>query len=276
LIDDLPPAAAPGKERSEGVVVEDVVDYCAGLDVHRDTVVATVRFPEGNRRCSVTKTFGTDTAELVALGDWLISQSVTRVGLESTGVYWKPVFYQLEERIAQVWLLNAQHLKNVPGRKTDVADSAWIAQLVEHGLVSGSDVADCGRQQRSRRPTLGLSVPGHGHGDPGQPGHGAGRHGFVAGTQHRHANPPRRRTATGAGPVPRTASQRSDGQVDESDSQGEVARTCGADDQDGIAPATTGWTTITLPVGRYELACNNAGHYLAGMYTELDVVAQPD
>jgi uncharacterized cupredoxin-like copper-binding protein len=66
------------------------------------------------------------------------------------------------------------------------------------------------------------------------------------------------------------------GQVDESDSQGEVARTCGADDQDGIAPATTGWTTITLPVGRYELACNNAGHYLAGMYTELDVVAQPD
>ena len=98
-------------------MVEDVVDYCAGLDVHRDTVVATVRFPEGNRRCSVTKTFGTDTAELVALGDWLISQSVTRVGLESTGVYWKPVFYQLEERIAQVWLLNAQHLKNVPGRK---------------------------------------------------------------------------------------------------------------------------------------------------------------
>ena len=66
------------------------------------------------------------------------------------------------------------------------------------------------------------------------------------------------------------------GQVDESDSQGEVARTCGADDQGGIAPATTGWTTITLPVGRYELACNNAGHYLAGMYTELDVVAQPD
>ena len=66
------------------------------------------------------------------------------------------------------------------------------------------------------------------------------------------------------------------GQVDESDSQGEVARTCGADDADGIAAGTTGWTTITLPTGRYELACNNAGHYLAGMYTELDVVAQPD
>ena len=79
-------------------------------------------------------------AELVALGDWLVSQSVTRVGLESTGVYWKPVFYQLEDRLEQVWLLNAQHLKNVPGRKTDVADSAWIAQLVEHGLVRPSFV----------------------------------------------------------------------------------------------------------------------------------------
>jgi transposase len=121
-------------------VVEDVVEYCAGLDVHRDTVVATVRYPEGGRRSSTTRTFGTDTAELVALGDWLVSQSVTRVGLESTGVYWKPVFYQLEERIEQVWLLNAQHLKNVPGRKTDVADSAWIAQLVEHALVRPSFV----------------------------------------------------------------------------------------------------------------------------------------
>jgi len=120
--------------------VEDVVEYCAGLDVHRDTVVATVRYPVGGRRSSTTKTFGTDTAELVALGDWLVSQAVTRVGLESTGVYWKPVFYQLEDRLEQVWLLNAQHLKNVPGRKTDVADSAWIAQLVEHGLVRPSFV----------------------------------------------------------------------------------------------------------------------------------------
>ena len=120
--------------------MEDVVEYCAGLDVHRDTVVATVRYPEGNRRSSTTRTFGTGTAELMALGDWLTSWKVTRVGLESTGVYWKPVFYLLEDRIPQVWLLNAQHLKNVPGRKTDVADSAWIAQLVEHGLVRPSFV----------------------------------------------------------------------------------------------------------------------------------------
>ena len=120
--------------------MDEVVEYCAGLDVHRDTVVATVRFPQGRQRGSETKTFGTDTAELVALGDWLISHRVTRVGLESTGVYWKPVFYLLEDRIEQVWLLNAQHLKNVPGRKTDVVDSAWIAQLVEHGLVRPSFV----------------------------------------------------------------------------------------------------------------------------------------
>src|ERR1700741_45757 len=126
--------------RAKGYAMEDVVEYCAGLDVHRDTVVATVRYPEGNRRCSTTKTFGTDTAELIALGDWLVERKVTRVGLESTGVYWKPVFYLLEDRIPQVWLLNAQHLKNVPGRKTDVVDSAWIAQRVEHGLVRPSFV----------------------------------------------------------------------------------------------------------------------------------------
>ena len=120
--------------------MDEVVEFCAGLDVHRDTVVATVRFPQGRQRGSETKTFGTDTAELVALGDWLISHQVTRVGLESTGVYWKPVFYLLEDRIEQLWLLNAQHLKNVPGRKTDVVDSAWIAQLVEHGLVRPSFV----------------------------------------------------------------------------------------------------------------------------------------
>lgn len=126
--------------RAKGYAMEDVVEYCAGLDVHRDTVVATVRYPEGNRRSSTTKTFGTDTAELIALGDWLVERKVTRVGLESTGVYWKPVFYLLEDRIPQVWLLNAQHLKNVPGRKSDVADSAWIAQLVEYGLVRPSFV----------------------------------------------------------------------------------------------------------------------------------------
>ena len=116
-------------------MVEVIVERCAGLDVHRDTVVATVRFPQGRQRGSETKTFGTDTAELVALGDWLISHQVTRVGLESTGVYWKPVFYLLEDRIEQLWLLNAQHLKNVPGRKTDLLTE--LPRQVWGGCVPG-------------------------------------------------------------------------------------------------------------------------------------------
>jgi transposase len=109
--------------------------------VHRDTVVATVRRPRpGGGRASKTLTFFTTTAELTALGDWLVAEEVDLVGMESTGVYWKPVYFLLEEWISQVWLLNAEHLHNVPGRKTDVADSAWIAQLLEHGLVAPSFV----------------------------------------------------------------------------------------------------------------------------------------
>jgi len=91
-------------------------------------------------RASKTLTFPTTTAGLVALGDWLTTEQVTLVGMESTGVYWKPVFFMLEDRVPEVWLLNAEHLRNVPGRKTDVADSAWIAQLIEHGLVRPSFV----------------------------------------------------------------------------------------------------------------------------------------
>ena len=121
--------------------MEAIVQFCAGLDVHRDTVVATVRRPgPGGKRQAETRTFPADTPGLIALGDWLVVEQVTRAGMESTGVYWKPVFYLLEDRIPEVWLLNAAHLKNVPGRKTDVGDSAWIAQLVEHGLVRPSFV----------------------------------------------------------------------------------------------------------------------------------------
>lgn len=121
--------------------MDKLVEFCAGLDVHRDTVVATVRRPRADGgRASKTLTFPTTTAGLVALGDWLSAEAVTLVGMESTGVYWKPVFFMLEDRVPEVWLLNAEHLRNVPGRKTDVADSVWIAQLVEHGLVRPSFV----------------------------------------------------------------------------------------------------------------------------------------
>jgi transposase len=117
-----------------------LIERCAGLDVHRDTVVATVRRPgPGGVRRSQTRTFSTMTGQLQDLADWLASEKVTLVGMESTGVYWKPVYYVLEERFP-VWVINAEHLRNVPGRKTDVADSVWIAQLLEHGLVSPSFV----------------------------------------------------------------------------------------------------------------------------------------
>lgn len=117
-----------------------LIERCAGWDVHRDTVVATVRRPgPGGARRSETRTYATMTSRLEQLSDWLASEKVTLVGMESTGVYWKPVYYVLEDRFP-VWVINAEHLRNVPGRKTDVADSVWIAQLIEHGLVSPSFV----------------------------------------------------------------------------------------------------------------------------------------
>ena len=118
-----------------------VVERCAGLDVHRDTVVATVRVPSADRRRFVqqTKTFRATLAGLSALSEWLAGFGVTLVGMEATGVYWKTVFQALEGRF-ECWLLNAQHLRNVPGRKTDVKDSEWICQLVAHGLVRPSFV----------------------------------------------------------------------------------------------------------------------------------------
>ena len=117
-----------------------VVARCAGLDVHKDTVVACVRTPgPDGRRAEQVRTFGTTTVELLALRDWLVAEEVTLVGMESTGVYWRCVYYVLEDALA-CWLANARHLRNVPGRKTDVQDAQWICQLVEHGLVRPSFV----------------------------------------------------------------------------------------------------------------------------------------
>ena len=120
--------------------MERVIDRCAGLDVHHKTVVACVRVPgpSGERQQHV-QTFGTMTADLLALRDWLSAHQVTHVAMESTGVYWKPVYYALEDAFT-VLLVNAAHMRNVPGRKTDVKDGEWIAQLLEHGLLRGSFV----------------------------------------------------------------------------------------------------------------------------------------
>jgi len=120
--------------------MERLFERCAGLDIHKDTVVACVRVPgqEGGRY-QEARTFGTTTEQLLVLLDWLRSWGVTLVGMESTGIYWRPVYYLLEDHM-ECWLLNAQHLRNVPGRKTDVKDAEWICQLVEHGLVRASFV----------------------------------------------------------------------------------------------------------------------------------------
>jgi transposase len=116
------------------------IERCAGLDVHKKTVAACVRTPgQDGQRQQQTRTFATTTKGLLALRDWLAGAGVTVVGMESTGAYWKAVYYLLEDTVA-CWLLNARHLRNVPGRKTDVADAAWICQLVEHGLVRPSFV----------------------------------------------------------------------------------------------------------------------------------------
>ena len=120
--------------------METLIRRCAGLDVHKASVVACVRvIDENGELLLVTQSFGTTTGDLLKLNDWLMSYEVTVVGMESTGVYWKPVYTLLDTEF-ECWLLNAQHLRNVPGRKTDVADAAWIAQLVAHGLVRASFV----------------------------------------------------------------------------------------------------------------------------------------
>ena len=120
--------------------METIYHCCAGLDVHKTNVVACVRRIDsaGHVHESI-QTFGTMTGELLALSDWLAAAGVTHVAMESTGVYWKPIFNLLEGRF-EVLLVNPWHLKHVPGRKTDVKDCQWIAQLLQHGLLRGSFV----------------------------------------------------------------------------------------------------------------------------------------
>jgi transposase len=120
--------------------VDQLIERVAGLDVHQAVVVATVRTPgPDGSRISRTETFGTMTADLIALRDWLHAHGVTHVALESTGVYWKPIYYVLEDGF-QLLLINMVELKHVPGRKTDVKDSEWLAQLLECGLLRASFV----------------------------------------------------------------------------------------------------------------------------------------
>src|SRR5436305_11212749 len=113
---------------------------CAGIDVHKANVVVCVRLCDRPGKASEeVRTFPTMTRDLLALSDWRAERGVTHVAMESTGVYWKPVFNILEGRVAVI-LVNAEHIKKVPGRKTDVKDCQWIAQLLQHGLLKASFV----------------------------------------------------------------------------------------------------------------------------------------
>jgi transposase len=129
--------------------MEVVNERCCGLDVHKQTVVACVIVPgTGRQPNKEVRTFGTMTADLLELADWLGACQVTHVAMESTGVYWKPLWNLLEGQL-ELLLVNAHHVKQVPGRKTDVKDCEWLADLLRHGLLRASFVPD--RPQRELR-----------------------------------------------------------------------------------------------------------------------------
>ena len=121
--------------------------HCAGLDVHKESVVACVRHMANGKVSTQVKTFKTTTQELMALSDWLSTEGCTHIGMEATGIYWKPVWHILSDGGFELVLANAAHVKNVPGRKTDVNDATWLADLMAHGLIRASFVPDEPTQQ---------------------------------------------------------------------------------------------------------------------------------
>jgi len=117
-----------------------IYDRVGGLDVHRDTVVACVELFDGHRVETDKATFTTTAVGVRALGEWLAEREVALVVMEASGVYWRPVYYGLEDQFGELWLVNAHHVKNVPGRKTDMADAEWLADVAAHGMVRPSFV----------------------------------------------------------------------------------------------------------------------------------------
>src|SRR3712207_681475 len=144
------PGSAPSRLRIRGVLrrrrcrregaMEVLHPRCAGLDVHKDSVVAAVRLAETGTVHTEVRRFDTTTPGLLALADWLAECGCTHAAMEATGVYWKPVWHVLSDGDLVLILANAAHVRNVPGRKTDVADAAWLAELLAHGLIRPSFV----------------------------------------------------------------------------------------------------------------------------------------
>jgi transposase len=129
--------------------MEVMSSHCAGLDVHKKTVVVCRLSVDGNgHKVKAIETFGTTTTELLRLSDWLTAETCTHVAMESTGEFWKPIWNLLEGSF-ELLLVNARHIKRVPGRKTDVQDSEWLADLPQHGLLKASFIPPV--EQRDRR-----------------------------------------------------------------------------------------------------------------------------
>ncbi len=120
---------------------------CCGLDVHKETVVACLRHVSGGKVNTEVRTFETTTASLIALSEWLAQNGCTHIAMEATGIYWKPVWHILADGEFQLVLANSAHVKNVPGRKTDVNDATWLAELLAHGLIRASFVPDTQTQE---------------------------------------------------------------------------------------------------------------------------------
>ena len=120
--------------------MEVVYPRCSGLDVHKRFVVACLSLIEQGQRHKELRQFSTMTNEILRLKEWLKTSGCTHIAMESTGVYWKPLFHLLEGEF-EIVLVNAQHMKAVPGRKTDVKDAEWIADLLQHGLLKASFIA---------------------------------------------------------------------------------------------------------------------------------------
>jgi len=127
--------------------MEVLYQRCCGLDVHKESVVACLRIVSGGEVVREVRTFETTTASLMALSEWLAENGCTHVAMEATGVYWKPVWHILDDGDFQLILANAAHVKNVPGRKTDVNDATWLADLLAHGLIRASFVPDTQTQE---------------------------------------------------------------------------------------------------------------------------------
>jgi transposase len=121
--------------------MEQLIERCAGIDVGQAESVVCVRVPDAvtGTSAELIASYGTTTPDLLELVDWLRGLGVTDVAMESTGVYWKPIYYLLEDDFT-VLLVNAAHVKHVPGRKTDTIDAAWLAQLLAHGLLTANFV----------------------------------------------------------------------------------------------------------------------------------------